>query len=83
MELDSVTITKSRFVLINGKIKGLLQEIQNEIISKRMDLVQKYKFKAIYIGNAKFRYLADWELIIGEYYGVPRSTDDRAREEGA
>lgn len=62
------TIDQSDRVIIDDKIIGAFRDIQEEIQETRMDLVQKYKIKAIYKGDAKFRYIADWELIIKEYY---------------
>lgn len=82
MEVDNVTITKSQLVVINGVVKGFFRTLQEEIVKERMDLVQKYKFKAIYIGNAKFRYIADWELIIKEYYGLDFTGSEGQGEEG-
>lgn len=56
--------------VLDGKVIGDFKSLQKEIQDSRMDLVQKYKIKAVYAGNAQFRYIADWEMIIREYYAV-------------
>ena len=64
------TIDPKDRVVIDGVSYGNFPRLQRVIQRERPDLVQLHKVKAVYIGNAEFRYIADWELIIKAYLEI-------------
>ena len=64
------TIDSRDRVIIGGVSYGNFSRLQRVIQKERPDLVQLHKIKAIYNGNAEFRFIADWELIIKTYYEI-------------
>lgn len=58
---------KNEVILHNANL-GNFRALQLIIEASRMDLIQKHKIKAIYLGEAEIRYIADWESIFMEYF---------------
>jgi hypothetical protein len=65
------------YLFINGTCFGKFSEMQERIISERMDLVQLFKIKSIL--NRKdmsIRYIADWESIVYFYFNDKLKTNE-------
>lgn len=65
-----VVITKSKKVIVNQRLIGSFQKVQEEIIENALDIVKKHRVKTKHLGNNKFRYIGDWEQIIREYHEI-------------
>jgi len=58
---------KNEVILYNTNL-GNFRALQLIVEASRMDLIQKHKIKAIYLGEAEVRYIADWESVFIEYF---------------
>lgn len=81
--MASIRITRNNFIIVNGRIVGKLTEVQQIIFKNNPDLVRKHRLRAIYLGNGRMRFIADWQSILENYFedeSVRNKIKRRAKE---
>lgn len=78
-----MTITSTNKVILDGKYLGDFDALQQEIYKKNPEIVRKHRIKALYLGNNQVRFIADWELIIIEYYEIRNQEIKGGTKEGS
>lgn len=63
-----IRITRNNYIIIDGKIVGKFQKIQEIIFKKSPQLVRKHALKAVHLGNGEIRFIADWQTILENFY---------------
>lgn len=69
MDIDvyPMNITSTGKVIIDGKLIGDFKSIQENIYKKNPEIIRKHRVKALYLGQDKIRFIANWEQIINEF----------------
>lgn len=76
-----MTITKTRKVILDGKLLGDFDSLQKKIHKNNPEIVRKHRIKALYLGQNQLRFIADWEKIIREYIELSdKEIQRRAKE---